>query len=330
MIRKLRAAVIGVGHLGQHHARIYHDDPRVELVGVVDIDEARAKKIARKCSTDFFTRVEPLVGRIDVASVVVPTALHYSFAKLLLENGIHVLVEKPFTQSVQQAQELLTMQQSKGLIVQVGHIERFNPAIAAMRGLVFDPVFVEVHRLCPYNPRGTDVGVVLDLMIHDIDIVLHLVPSRIREIKAVGVPVVSKNEDLAHARIEFNNGCVANIAASKIGNKEMRKIRIFQPNAYISLDYQNQEGLYYTMEGSRIRRSKIPLQKGEPLRLEIGSFLECVQENRTPLVSADHGKQALEVAFEIIRQIRRHNEERTAGKGRMAHKNHDQPVGAKL
>ena len=183
-----------------------------------------------------------------------------------------------------------------------------------MTGLVFDPVFVEVHRLCPYNPRGTDVGVVLDLMIHDVDIVLNLVPSRIKEIKAVGVPVVSRNEDLAQARIEFENGCVANIAASKIGNKEMRKIRIFQRNAYISLDYQNQAGLIYTMEGTRVRRSKIPLQKGEPLKLEIEAFLRCVRENAAPLVSGDQGKRALEVAFEIIRQIRQHNERRTAGK----------------
>ena len=312
--RKLRAAVVGVGHLGQHHARIYHEHPDVELVGIVDAEEGRGRKIARKCATEYYSHLAPLLGRIDVASVVVPTALHFSFAKTLLENNAHVLVEKPFTQTVQEAQALLALQQEKGLLIQVGHVERFNPAIAALQGLVVDPVFVEVHRLCPYNPRGTDVGVVLDLMIHDIDIVMNLVPSRIKEIKAVGVPVISKNEDLAQARIEFKNGCVANIAASKIGNKEMRKIRIFQQGAYVSLDYQNQAGLLYTMEGSRVRRSKIPLQKGEPLKLEIDSFLSCVQEQRKPLVGADQGKRALEVAFEIIRQIRRHNEDRTAGK----------------
>ncbi len=314
MNAKLRAAVIGVGHLGQHHARIYHEDPRVELVGVVDIDEKQGKKIARKNATEFFKTPEPLLGRIDVASIVVPTTLHYPFAKLLLEQGVHVLVEKPFTQTIEEAQELLDLQKAKGLIVQVGHVERFNPAIQAIQGLVFDPVFIEVHRLCPYNPRGTDVGVVLDLMIHDIDILLNLVPSRIREIKAVGVPVISQNEDLANARIEFENGCVANIAASKIGNKEMRKIRIFQRNAYISLDYQNQEGLLYTTQGSKIRRMRIPLRKGEPLQSEIDSFLKCVQQKSAPLVSADQGKRALEVAFEIMRQIRQNNAQRTAGK----------------
>ena len=313
---KLKAAVIGVGHLGQHHARIYAENPEVELVGIVDVDESRGQKIARKCRTKYFADLQPLLGRIDVASIVVPTALHYPFAKTLLENKVHVLVEKPFTQTVEEAQELLDLQRLHGRIVQVGHVERFNPAIAAIQGIVFDPVFVEVHRLCPYNPRGTDVGVVLDLMIHDIDIVLNLVPSPIKEIKAVGVPVISQNEDLAQARIEFANGCVANIAASKIGNKEMRKIRIFQPSAYISLDYQNQAGLLYTMEGSKVRRSKIPLHKGEPLKLEIDAFLRCVQDKSAPLVSAAQGKKALEVAFEIIRQIRRHNAERTAGKVR--------------
>lgn len=314
---KLRAAVIGVGHLGQHHARIYAENPQVELIGVVDNDEGRGRKVAHKCRTEYFAELTPLLGRIDVASVVVPTAQHYPFAKMLLENNVHVLVEKPFTQTVEEAQDLLELQRKHDRIVQVGHVERFNPAIQAIRGLVFDPVFVEVHRLCPYNPRGTDVGVVLDLMIHDIDIVLNMVPSRIKEIKAVGVPVISQNEDLAQARIEFENGCVANIAASKIGNKEMRKIRIFQPNAYISLDYQNQAGLLYTMEGSKVRRSKIPLQKGEPLKLEIDSFLHCVQEKGTPLVSADQGKKALEVAFEIMRQVRKHNAERTAGKAKL-------------
>ncbi len=314
MKSKWRAAVIGVGHLGQHHARIYHEHPDVELAGVVDSDESQGKKIARKYSTQYFASVEPLLGAIDIANVVVPTAHHHAYAKLLLEHNVHVLVEKPFTRTVEEAQELVELQRSRNLILQVGHIERFNPAIAAMRGLVFDPVFIEVHRLCPYNPRGTDVGVVLDLMIHDIDIVLNLVGSAIREIKAVGVPVVSNNEDLAHARIEFANGAVANIAASKIGNKEMRKIRIFQPNAYLSLDYQNQAGELYTMEGTKICRSRIPLERGEPLKLEIDAFLRCVQDKKAPLVSAAQGKRALEVAFEIIRQIRKNNEERTAGK----------------
>ena len=312
--KKLRAAVIGVGHLGQHHARIFQAHPLVELLGVVDTNEYQGRKIARKCGAPYFASLEPLLGHLDVASVVVPTVSHYPLAKTLLQNNVHVLVEKPFTQSVEEAQELSALQKERDLVLQVGHVERFNPAIQAIGGLVFDPVYVEVHRLCPYNPRGTDVGVVLDLMIHDIDIVLGMVASDIQDIKAVGVPVISKNEDLAQARIEFKNGCVANIAASKIGNKEMRKIRIFQPSAYISLDYQNQAGLLYTMAGTKVKRSKIPLKKGEPLQLEIDSFLHCVQEHSAPLVGAAQGKRALEVAFVIIRQIRQHNEQRTAGK----------------
>ncbi len=314
MSEKIRAAVVGVGHLGQHHARIYRENPDVRLMGVVDVDAARGNKIAAANGTEYHADLNGLLGRIDVASVVVPTALHHPIAKRLLESNVHVLVEKPFTQTVEEAEELLALQRGKGVVLQVGHVERFNPAIQAIKDLVVDPVFVEVHRLCPYNPRGTDVGVVLDLMIHDIDIVLNLVPSAIKEIKAVGVPVISKNEDLAQARIEFENGCVANIAASKIGNKEMRKIRIFQPNAYISLDYQKQAGLLYRMEGARVRRGKIPLQKGEPLKSEIDSFLRCVREDTAPVVSGQHGKRALEVAFEIIRCLRQHNATRTAGK----------------
>jgi len=300
----IKAAVIGVGHLGRHHARIYTELPGVTLVGVVDSNPRQGKKIARKCKTDYYETIDPILDQINVASVVVPTPAHFAVAEKLLQRGINLLIEKPMTATLAEAEKLVRLKTEAGVVLQVGHIERFNPAIMAVKGVVYNPMFVEVHRLCPYNPRGTDVGVVLDLMIHDIDILLNLVPSKVSEIRAVGINVVSKNDDIANARIEFENGCVANIAASKVGNKEMRKIRIFQENAYISLDYQNQAGIIYTKEGTKIHRRKIPLKREEPLKLEIASFLECVRKKRDPVVSAEQGKQALEIAMEIVSQIR--------------------------
>ncbi|HRZ87235.1 MAG TPA: Gfo/Idh/MocA family oxidoreductase [bacterium] len=302
--QQIKAAVIGVGHLGRHHARVYTEIPGVELVGVVDTNARQGNKIARKCRTQYYETIDPLLDRINVASVVVPTPAHFAVAEKLLKRGINVLIEKPMTETLEQAEKLVQLKKEAGVVLQVGHIERFNPAIMAVKGLVYNPMFVEVHRLCPYNPRGTDVGVVLDLMIHDIDILLNLVPSRVCDIRAVGIHVVSKNDDIANARIEFENGCVANISASKIGNKEMRKIRIFQENAYISLDYQNQEGLIYSMNGKKISRRKIPFKKDEPLKREISSFIECVRKHSEPVVSAEQGKQALEIAMEIVSQIR--------------------------
>ncbi|MDP8262809.1 MAG: Gfo/Idh/MocA family oxidoreductase [Candidatus Ancaeobacter aquaticus] len=303
-MEKLKAVVIGVGHLGRHHARVYTELQDVELVGVVDSDSGRGNKVAKKHNVQYYSSIEPILDTVDVANVVVPTPAHFEIAEKLLCSGVHVLIEKPITETLEQAEKLVKLQKEKDVVLQVGHIERFNPAIRAVKDIVFNPMFVEVHRLCPYNPRGTDVGVVLDLMIHDIDILLNLVPSPVKEIRAVGINVVSENDDIANARIEFENGCVANIAASKIGNKEMRKIRIFQNKAYISLDYQNQNGYIYTMNNAKVRRKKIPLKKDEPLKSEIQSFIESVKKNEVPLVTGEHGLHALEVAMEIIAQIR--------------------------
>jgi len=300
---KMRVAVIGVGNLGKHHARVYTELPDVELAGVVDVDARTAEKVARRLGVSAYTRLGDIPGRLDGVSVVVPTEAHRPVALEALERGANVLIEKPIALDMAEATAIIDRARQKGLVLQVGHIERFNPAILALKKILTRVGFIEVHRLAPYKLQGTEVGVVLDLMIHDIDIVLNIVDSPIREISAVGIPVLSASEDIANARLSFKNGCIANMTASRISFEKMRKIRIFQSNAYISLDYQNQEGMIYRTEGSRIVRERMPLEKDEPLKLEIRSFLECVRASRKPVVPGEHGRQALRVASEITRLL---------------------------
>lgn len=300
---KMRVAVIGVGNLGRHHARIYAELPGVELAGVVDIDQKRAEKIARKLGTNSYTAIGAIPGKIDAVSVVVPTNVHHTVASEALERGIHVLLEKPIALTMTEATAIIDLAKERKLILQVGHIERFNPAIMALKKILTKIGFIEVHRLAPYKKPGTEVGVVLDLMIHDIDIILSIVDSPIREINAVGIPVLSPSEDIANARVLFESGCTANMTASRISFEKVRKIRVFQSNAYISLDYQKQEGMIYRKEGERIVREKMPLEKEEPLTLEIKSFLECIRASREPVVPGEHGRHALSVASEITRII---------------------------
>jgi len=302
-MERLRIAVVGVGNLGRHHARIYSELPGVELAGVVDIDEKSGRKIAAKFGTNAYTRLSDLPGGIDGISVVVPTEAHRPIAMEALDRGSHVLLEKPIALNVAEANEIIERARRNGLVLQVGHVERFNPAITALRKILTRIGFIEVHRLAPYKPHGTEVGVVLDLMIHDIDIILNIVQSPIADIQAVGIPVLSSSEDIANARIRFENGCIANVTASRISFEKVRKIRIFQSNAYISLDYQNQDGMIYRREGERIIREKMPLEKDEPLKLEIKSFLECIRASRQPLVPGEHGRHALRVASEITRLL---------------------------
>jgi predicted dehydrogenase len=297
----LRVAVVGVGNLGKHHARIYSELPGVELAGVVDIDPRAAEKVARRYGTRAYGRLGDLPGRLDAVSVVVPTDAHRPVALDALNRGAHVLLEKPIALTTKEATEIIDYARDRKLVLQVGHIERFNPAIVALRKILSRVGFIEVHRLAQYKKQGTEVGVVLDLMIHDIDIVLNLVNSPISDIQAVGIPVLSASEDIANARICFESGCIANMTASRISFEKMRKIRIFQSNAYISLDYQNQEGMIYRREADRIVREKMPLEKDEPLKLELQSFLECVRAAANPLVPGEHGRQALRVASEVTR-----------------------------
>jgi predicted dehydrogenase len=300
---KMRVAVIGVGNLGKHHARVYTELPDVELAGVVDIDARAAERVARRLGVSAYARLSDIPGTLDGVSVVVPTEAHRPVALEALDRGANVLIEKPIALDMAEATTIIDRARQKGLVLQVGHIERFNPAILALKKILTRVGFIEVHRLAPYKLQGTEVGVVLDLMIHDIDIVLSIVDSPIREIRAVGIPVLSANEDIANARLSFENGCIANMTASRISFEKMRKIRIFQSNAYISLDYQNQEGMIYRTEGSRIVREKMPLEKDEPLKLEIKSFLECVRASQKPIVPGEHGRQALRVASDITRLL---------------------------
>ncbi|MCL5269012.1 MAG: Gfo/Idh/MocA family oxidoreductase [bacterium] len=314
----LRVGVIGVGHLGRHHARNYTEIEGSQLVGVVDVDRSQAAAIAKQYKTTPYFDHRDLIGKIDAASIVVPTVHHHAVARDLLEAGIHLMVEKPFTTTVAQARELIEMARARHLVLQVGHIERFNMAIIRLQEILTNPGFIESHRLGPYDPRVRDVGVVLDLMIHDIDIVLQLVHSPIVTIDAVGVPILSEREDIANARITFANGCRANLTASRVTPNKMRKIRIFQPNTYVSVDYQKQSMEVYrkeAIEGARegepkaqIVRKRLRIKREEPMKLELTHFLSCVREGKQPAVTGEHGQNALEIAIQIVEKIQQNSQ----------------------
>ncbi|MEN6627957.1 MAG: Gfo/Idh/MocA family oxidoreductase [Candidatus Sumerlaeia bacterium] len=310
---KIRVGVVGVGHLGQHHARNYSEMENVDLVAVVDKDRKAATRFADKFRTQALFDYKMLIGQVDAVSIVVPTTMHYMVAKDFILAGVHVLIEKPITTTVAEARELIELARERNLVLQVGHIERFNPAIVKLQEVLTNPGFIESHRLGPYDPRVRDVGVVLDLMIHDIDIVLQLVNSPIVSIDAVGVPILSEREDIANARIKFANGCTANLTVSRVTPNKMRKIRIFQPNTYVSIDYQEQAMEIHQKEtiadasdgepGAQIVRRRIKLKQQEPLRRELDHFTGCVRDGVEPAVTGEHGQNALEVAIQIVEQI---------------------------
>lgn len=333
--KRLRVAVIGTGSLGKEHSRIYAEMAAagtVEFVGVFDSHQEHAERVAARYQIRVFASLDEVVESSDALSIVTPTISHYSVACEVLKKGRHVLVEKPMTDSASQAGDLVALAARFGCILQVGHVERFNPVFRYLRSVVTHPRFIETHRLSPYPARSTDIGVVLDLMIHDLDVVLAFVESPVTHVDAVGIPVLSASEDIANARLRFANGCVANLTASRISPERMRKIRVFsggdQPS-YVSLDYRAQEGFIYRLArdeesessllkkilsskestlvsefgGRRIVREPVPILKDEPLKLELLSFVECVQARRSPIVSGESAKQSLDVAFEIARQI---------------------------
>ena len=302
-MKKLKVAVIGTGALGSIHAKIYSSLKNVELVGVCDTSTKKLAEISKELNVEGFRDYSKLIGRIDAASIAVPTKAHYAISKDLLNAGIHLLIEKPITQTVREADGLLAIAKSKNLTLAVGHVERFNAAIEAILKIKGDIKFVECHRLGPFSPRVKDVGVVLDLMIHDIDILLWLIRSPIKTIEAVGVNVLTKHEDIANARIIFTNGAVCNITASRITANAVRKIRMFQPNAYISLDYIKQDAIIYKKKLGKILAQQIDIKKERPLQKEIASFLECIHSGRKPLASGEEGRQALSVALEILKKI---------------------------
>jgi predicted dehydrogenase len=302
-MEKLKVGVVGVGHIGREHARLYSLLPNVDFVGVYDLNIDPARRIAQHHNVKAFTSLEEFIYAVDAATVATPTSTHYEVAKPLLIAGKHVLVEKPITDTPQPAKELVQLAKARNVVLQVGHIERFNPVLRLLEKSLTRPRFIEAHRLSEYPGRGTDVGVVLDLMIHDLEIVLHLVKSPIQSIDAVGVAVLSKGEDIANARLRFENGCIANLTVSRISTEKLRKIRVFQEDTYLSLDYQKQTGEIYRKVDSQITREKVPITKEEPLSLELKSFVECASLRQQPLVSGEHGSAALDVAIEITDQI---------------------------
>ncbi|HWA26207.1 MAG TPA: Gfo/Idh/MocA family oxidoreductase [Lacunisphaera sp.] len=319
---KIKCGVVGVGSLGQHHARIYAALPGAELAGIFETSDARAAEICGKFNCRRFTTLAELGAGCDAVSVVVPTDRHAEVALPLLAQGCHLLIEKPLCATLEEASQVLAAAKQAGRIVQVGHIEHFNPVMSYLEKHAGRPQYITTERLAPYQTRGTEVGVVLDLMIHDIGIVLALVKSPIRKIDSVGINVLSKTEDIANARIEFENDCVANLSASRMSLKKNREIRVFQDNAYLSLDFMNQKGhlvrksdiIAYGLKlkvglakagEDKVPVHEIPIEKGEPLAIELAHFLESVKEAKEPKVGAALGRSALEVAIAITDEIRR-------------------------
>jgi predicted dehydrogenase len=309
-MKKTRVAVIGAGYLGKFHAEKYAAMNHVDLVGVVDIDRERAETVAEKFGAAAYRDYQDLFGKVDAVSIVVPTPKHFMIGSDFLKNDVDVLIEKPVTTTLAEADELIRISESRKLIFQVGHLERFNPAVVASRAFITKPMFIESHRLSIYNERGTDVSVVLDLMIHDIDIILNFVRSELRRIHAAGIPVISGHVDIANARLEFANGCVANVTASRISTKNERKIRLFQRNSYISLDFANREitviqrnekALDGLIPGMEIKQ--LCFTKGDALKDELEAFINAVLTRNIPEVSGHEGREALKIALDIMAQI---------------------------
>ena len=341
MASKVKVAVLGTGSLGKEHARIYSelaDAGLVEFAGIFDTNDDTARRIAAKHKARIFKSVAEAAANADALSIVTPTVTHFELAKTLLAQGKHVLVEKPMTDDTAQAAELIQLAQRKNCVLQVGHVERFNPVFKYLESVATEPRFIETHRLSPYPARSTDIGVVLDLMIHDLDVVLAFVKSPVTSVDAVGIPVLSKSEDIANARLRFANGCVANLTVSRVSPERMRKIRVFSGPTnpcYISLDYRAQEGFIYRIArgdewvssklrklfaladssvtvvsefaGKKLVREPVPVEKDEPLKLELRDFIRCIQSHLTPKVSGAAAKRALDLALEITRQIQAGN-----------------------
>jgi len=314
-MNKIKCAVIGVGYLGKFHAEKYANLENATLVAVCDIDTHTANTIASQYHVQAVIDYRDLLGKVDAVSIAVPTIQHYEITKAFLEHGCHVLVEKPITQTVIEAQHLIAIAKEKHCTLQVGHLERFNSALMALDKVLYAPKFIESHRLSPFSPRATDVNVILDLMIHDIDIIQSIVKSPIKSLDAQGAPIISKYIDIANVRMGFENGCVANVTASRISFKSERKTRIFQPNSYISIDFQNKKfAVFHKSEGEMVPGTGIPeitrkestFEKTDALKLEITSFLEAITLGKPPVVTGEDGCHALETAIRITKMIRAH------------------------
>jgi predicted dehydrogenase len=301
----MKAAVIGVGHLGRHHARILASLPGVSLAGVVDVNRDRAAQIAGQFGTQAFGSVAEMPQKLDLAVIAVPTESHAAIALPLIESGVHTLVEKPVTQTVAEADTLIAAARRAGVVLAVGHSERFNPAVAAARPHIKDPRFIEVHRLGTTPERSLDIDVVLDLMIHDLDLILSVVPSPVESVEAVGVPVLTPRVDIANARLRFANGCIANLTASRISREAVRKIRFFQRDAYVSIDTGAKDVEMWSVvpqagAAPKIGGGKLPVPGDEPLRGELEDFIGAVRERRPPAVPGEQGRAALALAVRIV------------------------------
>ena len=311
-MNKLRAGVIGVGYLGNFHAQKYAELDDIELVGVADASLERAEEIAKALSTKAFHNYSDLISQVDLVSIVVPTDLHHSIARECMNSDVHVLLEKPITVTVEEAEELIKLAHERNRVFQVGHLERFNPAIMALDGKLSNPMYIESHRLAPFKIRGTDVNVIMDLMIHDIDIILNLVQSEIKSVSAVGVPVLSTDVDIANARLEFTNGCVANVTASRVSREGMRKLRVFQPDAYFSIDYNAREITTANKKSDELDEQGIPVisveketfEQADALMSEIKAFIDSIRTGKPPVVTGEDGKCALEIALTINKDIK--------------------------
>ena len=316
-MEKIKVGVVGVGYFGKFHAEKYAKIKEVELLGVVDVDTSRAKEIAKRYRTQPFNHHADLFNKVQAVSIAVPTPFHYSMTKDFFLQGIDVLLEKPISNTLEEADELIELAESKDLIFQVGHLERFNGALSGLEGRVQHPWFIESHRLGPFSGRGTEVDVVLDLMVHDIDILLSLVNSKVKQFQAVGIPILTHTSDVANARIEFENGCTASLTASRVSNEKIRKTWIFQTDGILSIDYLSQT-LSLSKKGVPLEKEKIPemvteeipVQKIDLLEAEIHSFLQNVRDRKKARVSGGDGKQALELALQIIQKIDDLNEKK--------------------
>jgi len=303
---KINVGVVGVGHLGALHARVYDHIRSTNLAGVCDVDKKRARKIGKKYKVWYYDDYKQLFDKIQAVSIVVPTSLHYKITKDFLDAGIHVLVEKPITTTLKEADELIETADRKNLILQIGHVERFNPAVMAMEPYLKTPRFIEGQRMGPFGKKSRikDVGVVLDLMIHDIDIVLGLLKSEVKSIEVVGTSSISDYEDMVNVRLAFKNGTICDITASRVTQEEVRKIRIFQQSSYITLDLLHHDAYIFRKKGGKIAKVRIKIKRQEPLKSELKSFINCVRTNSKPLVSGKEGRKALAVALDILEKIK--------------------------
>ncbi|MDQ6708909.1 MAG: Gfo/Idh/MocA family oxidoreductase [Acidobacteriota bacterium] len=304
MPQKVRVAVVGAGQFGRNHVRVAAQSPRVDLVAVVDIDLQRASEAGRQALTDY----RDLHGKVDAAIVAAPTAVHAEIGCALLEAGIDVLVEKPIAADLASADRLIAVAAVNGRILQVGHLERFNPAVVALEKLASLPLFFEVHRLSVFSPRSLDVDVVLDLMIHDLDIVLSLARSDLEEVRAAGISILSSRIDIANVRLQFQDGCVANLTASRVSTERVRKLRLFQPQQYISLDYAKQEVVRFSVgEDRQISFEQARVEEGEPLSLQFEAFIDSVVSRQPPKLDGPAARRTLEVALTILAKIEEHS-----------------------